>query len=134
MLNADLNYLAIFVAALGAWFTGALWYGVLGKHWLAALGKTREELPMSVTPMVLSFIGDLVIALVLAIFISLLTDGEPSIQASLLCALVLWAGFVLSTITVNNAYGGRRFALTIIDAGHWLAAMLVAGAILGTFG
>jgi hypothetical protein len=44
---ANINYLAVLVAALAAYFFGALWYSsvLFGNTWLRALGKSKEELP-----------------------------------------------------------------------------------------
>ena len=42
--------------------------------------------------------------------------------------------FVLTTMTVNNAFSGRKYTLTAIDAGHWLAVLVVMGAIVGGMG
>jgi hypothetical protein len=131
---STLNFLAVLVAAVGAWITGAIWYAVLGKQWMAALGKNSAGFKPSVVPMVISFVGDVVMAAVLAIAINIYTGGQESIEAGLVSAVLLWIGFVLTTITVNNAYAGRPALLTAIDAGHWLAAALVAGAIIGAFG
>ena len=43
MTFAGINYLAILIAAVAGWLAGAVWYGVLGKPWVAAQGKTMEE-------------------------------------------------------------------------------------------
>jgi hypothetical protein len=49
-------------------------------------------------------------------------------------ALFAWAGFVLTTSIVNNAFSGRRYALTAIDAGHWLIVLVLMGVVIGGFG
>jgi len=49
-------------------------------------------------------------------------------------ALFTWGGFVVSTILVNNAFSGRRYALTAIDAGHWLAVLVLMGVVIGWMG
>ncbi len=46
----------------------------------------------------------------------------------------VWVGFVLTTIGVNQAFHGTKPLVTLIDAGHWLAVLLVMGAIIGAFG
>lgn len=134
-----INYLAVFSAALAAWFVGAIWYGIFGRHWLAALGKTKAELvgpsgKPSLIPMVLSFVADLVIAWSLAIIMAMQTGSAPNIFVGLWIGAIAWFGFVLTTMSVNNAFAGRKPMLTLIDAGHWLAAILVAGVIIGAFG
>ena len=139
MSLAGLNLWAVLVAAIASFAFGAAWYGVLGKPWMAALGKTKEQLlgpsgkPRPL-PLVLAFVADLVIAYVLAGAVGHLGPGQVTLRNGLISAVFLWAGFVATTIAVNNAFSGRKATLTLIDSGHWLAAMLVAGAVIGAFG
>jgi len=139
MIQPHIDYLAVLVAGAGAWIAGAVWYGVLGKHWLAALGKTKEQLlgpggKPKPGPFVLSFIADLIIAFVLAGVVGAVGAGKVNAFAGIATAALMWVGFVVTTLAVNNAYAGRKSTLTVIDAGHWLVAMVVAGAIVGAFG
>jgi hypothetical protein len=48
--------------------------------------------------------------------------------------LFLWLGFVVTTIAVNYAFGGRKPMLIVIDSGHWLLVLLLMGAIIGAMG
>ena len=132
MTFAGLNYLAIFVAAVAAFATGAVWYGVLGSRWLAALGKTKEDMKPTPLPFIISFIAELVMAFVLAGTIGHM--GEVSIRIGIVSALFVWAGFIATTVIVNNAYQGTPWSLPLIDAGHWLAVLIVMGAVIGAFG
>ena len=130
-------YLAIFVAAVASWLLGALWYGLLGKAWLAALGKTRAELTgpsgkPSPVPFVLSFLAELVMAFVLAGLLPRL--GQVTVGSGLMAGLTMWVGFVITALGVNHAYSGARPSLTAIDGGHWLAVLLVQGAVLAAVG
>ena len=63
-------------------------------------------------------------------------DALPPRNSSTVCRVRIPQDghFVATTISVNNAFARRTMALTIIDAGHWLLAMLVAGLVLGLFG
>ena len=132
------NYLSIVLAAIAGWITGAVWYGAFGKQWLAALGRTKEDMSMQrgtaafYTPFVLAFIANLIMAWVMAGLIRHI--GPVTIRAGVISGAFCWFGFVLTTITVNNAFGGRKYALTAIDSGHWLAVLLVIGAVLGALG
>jgi hypothetical protein len=144
MAFAGMNYLAILAAGVAAWITGALWYGVLSKHWVAALGKTMEAFkqeqaekigkPTAMLPFLLAFIANLIMAWVLAGVIAHLGPGQVTIRNGIISAAFVWLGFVVTTIAVNNAFGGRKVMLTVIDSGHWLAALMVAGAVIGAFG
>ena len=144
MTFAGPNYLAILAAAAAAWIFGAVYYTVLSKPWLAAVGITMAEMKRrqaegagklkSIAPFILSFIAEIVMAWVLAGVLGHLGPGQVTIRNGLISALFLWFGFVLTTIATNNAYPGRKPMLTVIDAGYWLTALLVTGAILGAFG
>jgi hypothetical protein len=134
-----LNYLAIFAAAVAAFITGAVWYTVLGKVWMSALGWTPEQIAvanatrrMPVGPFILSFIAELIMAAMLSGI--MVHTGGFSVRIGLISAALIWLGFVVTTIAVNNAYPGRRPLLTAIDSGHWLAVLLVQGAVLGLLG
>jgi hypothetical protein len=138
MAFAGINYLAVLFAAVAAWVLGAVWYKIFSTQWLAALGKTRAELtgpdgkPKSFAPFILVFVAELIMAWMLAGVLGHL--GAVSIKNGVVSAAFLWFGFVLTTIAVNNAFPGRKIMLTVIDAGHWLAVLVLMGAIIGAFG
>jgi hypothetical protein len=130
-----INCIAVLTAGAAAWVTGAIWYGVLGNTWMAALEKTKEQMgggKMPLVPMILSFVADVVMAYVLASAIAV--RGTVNISMGACTAAILWLGFVMTTLVVNNAFAQRKVSLTIIDSGHWLAALLVAGIVIGAFG
>jgi hypothetical protein len=130
--------LTILIAAIAGWLAGAVWYGILGKPWLAALGRTKKDInkkrgtPAFYVPFVVAFIANLIIAWVLCGLMRHI--GPLSLRSGLISGGFVWLGFVLTTLATNNAFGGRKFMLTVIDAGHWLAVLLVIGAVLGSLG
>jgi hypothetical protein len=142
MSFAGINYLAIVIGAVVAWLAGAVWYGALATPWVAAQGATMEEFqarhaaskgtPAAYAPYILSFIAELIMAWVLAGVIGHL--GQVTIRNGVISGLFAWLGFVVTTMAVNNAFGGRKTMLTVIDAGHWLLVLLIMGAIIGAVG
>ena len=44
MAFAGINHLAVLIAAVAGFAFGAAYYMTLSRPWLAAMGKTREEL------------------------------------------------------------------------------------------
>jgi hypothetical protein len=144
MSFAGINYLAIVIAAVVAWLAGAVWYGVLAKSWVAAQGATMEAFkakfeaqkgtPAAYLPYILSFVAELVMAWVLAGVIGHLGVGQVTLRNGLISGLFAWLGFVVTTMAVNNAFGGRKVMLTVIDSGHWLVVLLIMGAIIGAMG
>ena len=144
MAFAGMNYLAIVIAAIAGWLAGAVWYGLLAKHWVAAQGTTMEEFkakqaalkgnPRALLPFVLAFLADLIMAWMLAGVLGHLGPGQVTLRNGVISGAFLWFGFVLTAMTVNNAFSGRKYMLTAIDAGHWLAVIVVMGAIIGAMG
>jgi hypothetical protein len=137
----NVNILAILIAAVAAWIFGAVYYGLLSKQWVAALGTNMKAVKVQnagksgaakATPFLLSFIAELVMAFVL--YGIVLHVGTWSIRAGIISGVVCWVGFVLTTITTNNAYPGRKTMLTVIDAGHWLGVLAIMGAVIGGMG
>ncbi len=142
MTFAGINYLAILLAGVVGWLAGAVWYTLLGKRWLAAQDRTEEEFkahqaslkgtPAAWLPFALAFLADVVMAWVLAGMVGHL--GGVTVRSAVISALFVWAGFIVTTMLVNNAFCGRRYLLTAIDAGHWLIVLVLMGAVIGAMG
>lgn len=142
MTFAGLNIVAIFAAAIAGWIAGAIYYTALANPWVAAHGKTIEAFKAEQAahkgtvhawlPFVLAFVAELVMAWVLAGLAGHI--GAVTIRSAVISGLFVWAGFMVTTMLVNNAFGGRRYMLTLIDAGHWLAVIVVMGVVIGWLG
>jgi hypothetical protein len=135
-----INFIAVLAAAVAGWLVGAVWYGVLSKQWMAALGWTEADMRgpdgkrrMPMGPMILAFIAQIIMALMLAGVIGHI-GGAATIVTGLVSGVLVWFGFVITTIAVNNAFQKKKAMLTVIDGGHWLAVLVVQGLILGLFG
>ncbi len=136
-----INLPSIFVAAIAAWVFGAIYYTALGKVWMAAQGKTAESCKAEFAaksglakfaPFVLSFVGALITG---AVIYGILThSGLWSLRAGVITGAFCWLGFVVTTVTINNAYSGRKVMLTVIDSAHWLGVLAIIGGIIGAWG
>ncbi len=133
---AGMNIVAIGLAAVAGFAFGAVYYMWLSKQWLAAIGKTKEEIAgkRSIAPFVTSFVALLVMAWVLAGTLGHLGPGQVTLKNGIISALFVWVGFVATTVAVNNAFGGRKPMLSVIDGIHWLGVLVIQGAIIGALG
>ena len=140
-MGGHVNILSVLTGAIVAWLFGAAYYTTLGKAWMAAQGKTAESCKAEFAaksglakfvPFVLSFVGALIMGVV--IYGILTHSGLWSLRAGMITGAFCWFGFVLTTVTVNNAYAGRKVMLTVIDAVHWLGALVIIGGIIGAWG
>lgn len=138
MSFAGVNYLSIVLAAAGSFLFGGVWYGVLSKAWLGAIGKTEDNIKSAGRSMpflfALTIVAQLVMAWVLAGILGHLGPGQVTLRTGLITAALCWLGFVMTTLVVNHGYQGSRWALSAIDGGHWLGVLLIQGAIIGWMG
>ena len=131
MAFTGISYLAVIVAAVVAYAFGAIWYMLLAKPWLAAVGFTEPPKPAP-APFVIAFVAQLVIAYFLAGLIAHL--GDVTVQRGMITAFFVWLPFVLGTMVVNHRFQGAQWSLTLIDGAHWLGVLLIMGVVIGLFG
>ena len=140
MAFAGISYIAVIAAAVVAWLVSAGWYMSLGRVYQAALGKTPEQCkaemqkPGTLLPFAYAFIGNLVIAWMLAGVLGHLGPGAVTLKNGVITAAFIWFGFILTTMTVNFVFSGRDKRLLAIDLGNWLLVLVVMGAVIGWIG
>jgi hypothetical protein len=140
MTFSGVSYLAVVIAAVAAWLASAAWYMSLSRHYVAALGKTPEQMaqdrkkPGAFLPFIYAFVANIIIAWTLAGVLAHLGTDQVTLRNGVISALFLWFGFILTTMVVNYSFGGRDRRLLLIDAGNWLLVLLVIGAIIGAIG
>ena len=140
MAFAGISYIAVIAAAVVAWLVSAGWYMSLGRIYQAALGKTPEQCkaemqkPGAFLPFVYAFIGNLVIAWMLAGVLGHLGPGAMTLKNGVITAAFIWFGFILTTMAVNFVFSGRDKRLLAIDLGNWLLVLVVMGAVIGWIG
>lgn len=129
------NHLAIFVSGLILWILGAAWYSpaLFAKPWMAALGIVPDKHKKDglVLGMISSFIGDLLVAFVLLHFIK--WSGASSFAMGAFVGFLSWLGFFAATQFPQGIYEGRPKALFYINAGYWLAGLLIIGGLLAVW-
>ncbi len=134
------NYLAIFIAAVGSMVIGYLWYGPLfGKMWMKEMGISKEKMTKAMKKNMatygLMFVGSLVMALVLAratVFASayLRVNG---LSAGLMSGFWNWLGFVAPVTLGSLLWEGKSIKLWILNNGYYLVTLLVMGAIIAVW-
>lgn len=137
MTFSGINYVAVIVATLAGFGLGAVWYMILGRAWMRAIGKTEAEIKQDqgvakALPFVIALVALFVMALMLAGLMGHL--GDVTVRGGVISAFFVWVGFVITSMGVNHSFAGAKPMLTLIDGGHWLAVLLVMGAAIGAFG
>jgi uncharacterized protein DUF1761 len=131
--DVDLNWLAIVVAAFVPMLFGALWYSpvLFARPWMRAVGRSAEELTGASLGYGLSAVMAVVTSYALARVVRW-AEVDDLWNGALVGLLVL-LGFVATILAVSTYFGGRPRTLWAIDAGYWLVALLVMGAIHGVW-
>ena len=123
--------IAILAAGAAGWIFGAIWYGALSKAYQRALGLNPDDCKdkkMPLAPMLVSFLAAIVMS---AVLYQLLTNlGVMGLVPSLIAGFTIGVGFLLTSTLVNNMFQQKSFALTVIDGGHWVLAVMVEAAVL----
>lgn len=132
----DINFLAVIVAAIVNMALGYAWYGPLfGKQWMKLTGRTKESIEKDKKglPMVMGtmFVGALVMACILAEFISL-TNSQGAVAGAMI-GFWAWLGFVATTMLQDVLYEKKNKNLAAINLGYNLTALVINGAIIGTW-
>ncbi|MEM6548665.1 MAG: DUF1761 domain-containing protein [Pseudomonadota bacterium] len=128
-----MDILAVILAAVGGFGFGALWYNVNGPKWMAAVGKTEEDIKASKdpTPFVIGGVAALLTAVMMRhVFVS---SGIDSIGLGLVGGLGIGVFIVAPWIVLNHAFAGRPRELWWIDGGYAALACGIIGTVLGHF-
>lgn len=129
MAFGQVDWIALVVAVVASFVFGAVFYTALGKPWMAAVGKTREELKGGPAPFVIAVVGQVLMAYLLSVL--MVSLGMVSPGGGLTIALSAWLAFVVPTMTINHRFQGASWSLTVIDSAHWLGVFAIQGAAIG---
>jgi hypothetical protein len=135
MSFAGVNYVAVIIATLAGFGLGAVWYMILSKPWMRAVGKTEADRPQgsaNALPFAISILALFIMALMLAGLMGHL--GDVTVRGGVISGFFVWLGFVITSMGVNHTFAGAKPMLTLIDGGYWLAVLLIQGAVIGAFG
>ncbi|MDG1530613.1 MAG: DUF1761 domain-containing protein [Paracoccaceae bacterium] len=122
----------ILAAAVAAWVFGALWYGMLGKHWMDATGKKPEEVdPSDKKPFVISFVCMIIVAGMMRHIFAL--SGIDTITLGIMGGIGLGLFIVMPWIITHYVFAGNKAKLMLIDGGYATLGSTVMGIVLVLF-
>jgi hypothetical protein len=75
-----------------------------------------------------SFLVAIVMSAVLYQLLSNL--GVMGVMPAATAGFTIGVGFLLTSTLVNNMFQQKSFALTVIDGGHWVLAVMVEAVVL----
>lgn len=155
----EINFLALFVAALSTLVVGFVWYNpkVFGSIWMKESGMTEEK--MQGGNMLLIFGVSLLYAFLISFILQMLTihqfgalgmvGGDPSIAKPSYEAFMADYGMAFRTfkhgalhgfmtglflalpiIGTNALYERRSFKYTLVTGGFWIVCFMIMGGII----
>ena len=104
--------------------------GLLGTALIAALWRGRTSTPILLATFAL--LSWLAAILAGALILAPVTAGVWTVALG--SAAIIWAGFVLPTITVSLITRGVGWPRALTEAGTWLAVMLAQAVVLRAIG
>ena len=123
----------IVISAAAQCFLGALWYGVIfKKSWKKLLGIAEDQKPKNqIFGVAASLIGCFILSFVLAHILG--WAGSITGMDGAAIGIVCWFGFMGPPLFVQHVFENRPANLFALNAGYWLMAMALGGAILAAF-
>lgn len=127
-----MGIVAVLCAAIAAWIFGAIWYGVIGKPWMAAQGLTEDTINRAApAPYIVSFLCTLLVAgMTRHIFA---TGGVHSGANGLLTGLGLGLFVAAPWIATNVMFSQRNRSLIWMDGVYPVVGMALMGLVLTLF-
>jgi len=124
------NPWAVLVAGLVHMITGLVWYMpmLFGPAWAVLTGKDLKPAKVWLVP---GFVGHMVIALVLALIVTL--ANATTVLGGLLVGALVWIGFVVTLEIGELIWEKIPVKLFLIRAGEHLVALGLAGIIVAVW-
>ena len=131
MLNfADINWLAVLVAAVSAFLLGGIWYGPLLKHAWCREADIDPEAKSKNHPATV-FGTAFAAALVAAAAFAIILRPDPPLFIAAHAGFLTGLAYVAMSFGINYAFAGRSFRLWLIDGGYHTLQFTLYGVILG---
>lgn len=131
----EINVLGIALAALANSVIGGAWYSPLlfANPWLRGMGKAKEDIDLSGANVgyLLTFLGAIVTAYVLSLFIQLF--DEVTLGTGAIVGLLAGIGFAVTRELAPTYFEGRNKTLFLISAGYHVTSLTIMGTIIAAF-
>jgi Protein of unknown function (DUF1761) len=117
MSNFKLNWVAILVAAIAAFIFEALWFSMFMKGWLAGIGRTMEWLVATGLNPAIQYATAILCSIIAATVLSICIQatGKQTARRGILCAVIIWFGFIATSWAKAYIFEVRGFEIYFIS-------------------
>ena len=131
-----MGFLSVIVAALAAFFVGAVWYGVFSKPWKEASGVElgADDKPVNAgNPMtyVTALIFTILVAGMMRHIFAL--SGIDTVDKGLVSGLGIGLFLIAPWMGIHYTFSVKPMKLLVIDGGYAAVGCAVMGAVLTLF-
>lgn len=132
----EINYLAVGLAALAAFFLGFVWYTILfAGPWQKLIGmgdKGKGASSSAQTPALgRLLVGSLILEIIMAFNLAYFIGTDATWLFGLGAGFATGLGFVGLAIGVNYMFEGKPLKLWLINAGYNTVVFSIMGLIIG---
>ncbi len=128
------NIIGIILSVIAIMAIGMAWYSpsLFGRQWLAMTPFAKMSKKEMQQKAKLGYMVSLGSGIIMAFIFNAILQTMSVHSAGEACVygLVLWAGFIATTLANNYAFNQKPLKLFAIDAGYYLASVLATGIIL----
>lgn len=129
-----LNIWAVIVAAVAAFFIGALWYSRLlfANTWMRVAGITEEQINEGnkAKLFILAFLFALIMSYCLGMF---LNDTSIGAGEGAFYGFLAGFGWIFFAMATTGLFEQRSWKYIFINGGYWVVSFTVMGLILGAW-
>lgn len=128
----EINFLAVILAALSAFFLGFLWYTMIfAKSWQKEIGLKTTDGKTPTPNLSKLLIGSLILEVIMALNLAAFIGRDADWQFGLAAGLAAGLGWVSLAFGVNYLFEGKSFKHWLINAGYNTVVFGVMGLIIG---
>jgi Protein of unknown function (DUF1761) len=130
----DLNFLAIFTAALVVFVVSTVWYIVFASA-RGSLTPTVNATQASTRPPLWKVILEIIRSLVVASVVAGLANrlGITDVWSAVLLGLVMWIGFPIILLSGSVIWDNIPWKIAAIHAGDWFLKLVIISVIVGVW-
>ncbi|MDI4668621.1 DUF1761 domain-containing protein [Pseudoalteromonas shioyasakiensis] len=128
---SELNFFAIFFAALASFLLGAVWYSPLlfKRIWMESCGLTELDL-QSINP-VMVFGGSFVLCCLIAFSLSLFIGANVNVGVAVGTGFIIGLCWVSCALGIGYIFEQRPLKLFLVNASYSILQFSVIGLVLG---